>query len=212
MGDYDRRQSGGGHGGYNNNRKRRYRGEQLTLAEQRQLSTDARAAPVPAAKLTAFVPTDDDDYDRRPQRRRPDHAPVSVRIRKQLLNLAESPLRRSFVDLALQLAVEQPLRSPFVAAVVVFANTLKPELVDDVLGRVAPVVQTKIGEGEWRDVKLYLKFLACLQSCLSGDGVFPILEDLFNRAVVLQTEDSVDVSCHGSAGLCPQREERVADI
>jgi nuclear cap-binding protein subunit 1 len=175
------------------------------------------------ADKAVFAPLllDDDDYDRRPQRRRHDYAPVPVRIRKQLLNLAESPLRRwheevqaiaqlvadnyddaqlraGFLDLVLQLVVEQPLKTPFVAAVIVMCNALRPELVEEVLVRAAPLTQAKVREGEWRDVKLYLKFLACLQSCLAGDGVFPILEELFNRAVVLQTEDSVDVSAHSA--------------
>ncbi|KAH9910091.1 MIF4G like-domain-containing protein [Xylariomycetidae sp. FL2044] len=180
MADHDRRQSGGG--GYNN-RKRRYR--------------------------------DDDDYDRRPPRRRYDAPPLSVRIRKQLLSLAESPVRRwheeaqsvahvvadgwedeelrtSFLDLVPQMVVEQPLKTPFVAAVVLVVNSLKPEILDDLLARVAAATEEKVKEGDWRDVKLYLKFLACLQNCLQGDGLFPLLEELFNRAVDLQTASSDD--------------------
>ncbi|RYP77024.1 hypothetical protein DL771_001314 [Monosporascus sp. 5C6A] len=178
MADYDRRQSGGGH----NNRKRRYR--------------------------------DDDDYDRRPQRRRYD-APLPVRIRKQLLGLAESPLRRwheevqgiahvvadnyddqelrtSFLDLVPQMVIEQPLKTPFVAAVVLVVNSLKPELLDELLAKVATATEEKVKMGDWRDVKLYLKFLACLQGCLDGDGLFPVLEELFSRAVDLQTASSDD--------------------
>ncbi len=86
--------------------------------------------------------TDEDDYDRRPQRRRYEE-PLSVRVRKQLLSVAESPLKRvedeimiigktvcdnyedpelrnSFFDLVLQLVVEQPFKIPFVAAVLLF--------------------------------------------------------------------------------------------
>ncbi|KAI1377448.1 MIF4G like-domain-containing protein [Hypoxylon crocopeplum] len=178
MADHDRRQSGGGH----NNRKRRYR--------------------------------DDDEYDRRPQRRRYD-VPLPVRIRKQLLGLAESPLRRwheevqsiahvvadnyedqelrtSFLELIPQMLVEQPLKTPFVAAVVLVVNSLKPDILDDLLARVANATEEKVKVGEWRDVKLYLKFLACLQSCLEGDGLFPLLEELFSRAVDLQTASSDD--------------------
>ncbi|KAI1099878.1 MIF4G like-domain-containing protein [Jackrogersella minutella] len=178
MADHDRRQPGGGY----NNRKRRYR--------------------------------DDDDHDRRPQRRRYD-APLPVRIRKQLLGLAESPLRRwheevqsiahvvadnyedqelrtSFLELVPQMVVEQPLKTPFVAAVVLVINSLKPDILSDLLTRVAGATEEKIKVGEWRDVKLYLKFLACLQSCLEGDGLFPLLEELFSRAGDLQTASSDD--------------------
>lgn len=90
------------------------------------------------------------------------------------------------------MVIEQPLKTPFVAAVVLVANSLKPEIVTDLLARIAPLTEEKIKEGEWRDVKLYLKFLACLQSCLEGDGLFPVLEELFNRAVELQTSSSED--------------------
>lgn len=205
-------------------------------------------------------PTEDDDHqqsyrDQRGPRRRHE-PPVPSRLRKQIIDLADSPLRRvqeevngvahlladnydderlraNFVDLVLQLAVEQPLKTPFAAAVVLVVNTLtyKPPaaaaaaaptnggddgldtsmenggqeaapkepqptsgVVDDLLAKAAAQVEEKVRLGEWRAVKLYLKLLACLQSCLEGDGVFPILEDLFNQAVELQTANNEDVS------------------
>ncbi|KAL6910858.1 MIF4G like domain-containing protein [Trichoderma evansii] len=178
MADYDRRQQG------SYNRKRRYR-------------------------------DDDDHYDRRQQRRRIDSAPVPVRLRRQLLSIADSPLRRwgeevqsiarlvadnyddenlrnTFVNLVMQLVVEQPLKTPFVAAVVLVANTLKPEIVDAILTLATQETESKIAKGEWKHVKLYLKFLACLQACLQGDGIFPLLEELFSRAADLQTASSED--------------------
>ncbi|KAJ4054917.1 Nuclear cap-binding protein subunit 1 [Fusarium oxysporum] len=176
MADYDRRP-----GGY---RKRRYR-------------------------------DDDDHYDRRNQRRRVDSAPLPVRVRRQLLSIADSPLRRwaeevqsiahmvaenhddenlrkTFLDLVTQILLEQPLKTPFVAAVVHIINTLKPEFVDEILARIGQITADKIAQGEWRDVKLLLKFLACLQSLMEGDGLFPILEELFSRAADLQTASSDD--------------------
>lgn len=161
-------------------------------------------------------PDDDDHYDRRQQRRRIDSAPPPVRLRRQLLSIADSPLRRwgeevqsiarlvadnyddenlrnTFVNLAMQLVVEQPLKTPFVAAVVLVANTLKPEIVDAILTLATQETESKIAKGEWKHVKLYLKFLACLQPCLQGDGIFPLLEELFNRAADLQTASSEDV-------------------
>ncbi|KAJ9134724.1 Nuclear cap-binding protein subunit 1 [Coniochaeta hoffmannii] len=182
MADYDRRNDRRGGGGHYNNRKRRYR--------------------------------DDDDQDQRGPRRRFD-APPHVRVRKGLLAIAENPmrpwheevqsianlmtenyddelLRGNFVDLVLQLALEQPLKTPFTAAVVLVANTNKPELIDTLLTKLAGAIEARIAQGEWRDVKLYLKLLACLQSMLEGDGVFPVLEELFSRAVDLQTASSDD--------------------
>jgi nuclear cap-binding protein subunit 1 len=109
-------------------------------------------------------------------------------------NHDDENLRNMFLDLVVQLLLEQPLKTPFVAAVVLIINTLKSEFVDDVLARLAEVTQDKIAQGAWRDVKLLLKFLACLQSLLEGDGVFPLLEELFSRAADLQTASSDDVS------------------
>ncbi|RDA95772.1 hypothetical protein CP533_5114 [Ophiocordyceps camponoti-saundersi (nom. inval.)] len=181
MGDFDRRQAAGPY----HNRKRRQR-------------------------------DDDDHYDRRQQqRRRTDSAPVPVRLRRQLLALADSPLRQwgaevqavarmlhdnaddeqlcdTFVNLSMQLAVEQPLKTPFVAAVVLVANTLRPAVVDAVLARLARDIDGSLESGEWRQLKLLLKFLACLQPCLEGDGIFPLLDELFARAADLQTASSED--------------------
>ena len=172
--------------------------------------------------LIDSLSTDDDDhYDRRQQRRRTDSVPVPVRLRRQLVGIADSPLRRwseevqsiarlvadnyddenlrnMFVGLSMQLAIEQPLKTPFVAAVVLVANTLKPEIVDAVLEALAKETESKIAKGEWREVKLYLKFLACLQACLQDDGVFPLLEELFSRAADLQTASSEDVGVFSS--------------
>lgn len=147
-----------------------------------------------------------------------------MRVRKQLIAIAENPmrpwheevqavatlftdnwddelLRGNFVDLVLQLAVEQPLKTPFVAAVVLLANVAKPEVVDMLLAKLAALVEARIAAGEWRDVKLYLKLLGCLQGCLEGEGVFPLLEGLFERAVDLQTASSEDVSSARSGGF-----------
>lgn len=124
---------------------------------------------------------------------RPWHEEVSSIANLFTDNWDDELLRGNFVDLILQLAVEQPLKTPFLAAVLLVANAEKPEIVDMLLVKLATVAENKIKEGEWRDVKLYLKLLACLQGCLEGDGLFPLLEDLFSRAVDLQTASSEDV-------------------
>lgn len=141
--------------------------------------------------------------------------------------------------------IEQPLKTPFIAAVVLALNTLtfkaqappaaqngaedatmqdgaeaseaaKPAeptaepttaVVDNLLAKATASVEEKVKAGEWREVKLYLKLLACLQNCLDGDGVFPVLDTLFDRAVELQTASSEDVSWlyrrdDGDLGTC----------
>lgn len=139
-----------------------------------------------------------------------------VRVRKQLLSIAESPLKpieeeintiakivcdnledqelqTGFVDLVVQLVTEQPFKTPFVAAVVLNVNTLKSEIVDNVLEKVVARTNTMVQRGEWREVKLLLKFLGGLQGVLEGDGVWSVLQDILGKAIELQTENSEEV-------------------
>ncbi len=90
--------------------------------------------------------------------------------------------------------VEQPFKIPFAAAIVLVTNPQKPEITQEILLRVGIVAQKHLESGSWRDFKLCLRFLGCLQGLFEGDGVFPCLEDLFSRAVDLQTASSEDVS------------------
>jgi len=159
---------------------------------------------------------DEDDFDRRPQRRRYEE-PLAARVRKQLLSIAESPLKRvedeinsiakticdnhedeelrdSFFDLAIQLVAEQPFKIPFVAAVVLNVNILRSELVEELLKRTAARTNERIKEGEWREVKLLMKFLGGLQGLLEGEGVWVVLQDILTKAVDLQTENNEEVS------------------
>lgn len=168
--------------------------------------------PTRLTKLT----TDDDDYDRQPQRRRHSE-PLGFRVRKGLLSIAESPYkaveeevhnvaklvsdnyddeetRQTYFDVTLQIVLEQPFKIPFVAAVLVVLNGMNrgDEAVPALLEKAAKDTDARIKRGEWREVKLLLKFLGSLQGLLAGEGVWPILNELFDRAVDLQTASSDD--------------------
>ncbi len=67
-------------------------------------------------------------------------------------------------------------------------------MTQELLTRVTKAIQEYLEAGHWREVKLVLRLLACLQGLLEDDGVFPLLEELFSRAVDLQTSSSEDVS------------------
>lgn len=147
---------------------------------------------------------------------------MSSRVRKQFLSIAESPLKRvedevlsiaklvadnsedeevknSFFDLVIQLVVEQPFKIPFVAAVVLVVNTLKSELVKEVLGRAVMRVNEVVVKGEWREVKLLMKFLGGLQGLFDGEGVWIPIQDILERAVELQTDNNEEVCVLGYA-------------
>ena len=79
------------------------------------------------------------------------------------------------------------------AAIVLAINSQKPELAQEILSRSTIGIQEHLKAGAWREVKLVLRFLGCMQGMLEGEGVFPILEELFSRAADLQTASSEDV-------------------
>lgn len=160
---------------------------------------------------------DDDGNDGSRFQRRRYEEPPAVQLRKQVIAIAEAPHRRTdddilsisktiadnyfdtdltnaFLDLAVSLSTEQPLKIPFIAAIVLQTNTQKPEFTEEVLKKVGDALQRFINEGSWREVKLMLRFLACLQGLFMGDGIFPFLEDLFSRAGELQANSNDDVS------------------
>ncbi|QIW98596.1 hypothetical protein AMS68_004114 [Peltaster fructicola] len=164
---------------------------------------------------------DEDDFDNgRRQRARVD-IPPGTRIRRGLLEIGEDAapnmaprsaqsvaeqvaklaadnwsddfVKDIFCSVASKLVVEQPLKIPYVAATVLFANAQDAEIGALFLNRFIPQVQEAINAGEWRDFKLLLRFLACLGPMFAQDGVMPILDELFNRAADLQTESQEDV-------------------
>ncbi|KAL1637302.1 Nuclear cap-binding protein subunit 1 [Diplodia intermedia] len=157
---------------------------------------------------------DDRRDDRRPTRRRMEE-PIVGKLRRQLLTIAESPARdaeddardiarlasdnyedeeakASFLHLLLQLVTEQPFKIPFSAAVVLYINDTKPELVKEILSEAQRITQENLEAGNWRTFKLLLRFLACLQGLFEGEGVLSILDELFSRAVDLQAASSED--------------------
>lgn len=87
---------------------------------------------------------------------------------------------------------EQPFKIPYVAAVVMHANAHKPQVAAEMLKRTADFCQQHIEAGNWRLVKLILRFLACCSGLYNDEGVFPVLDELFNRAVDLQTASAED--------------------
>ncbi|KAK5166211.1 Nuclear cap-binding protein subunit 1 [Saxophila tyrrhenica] len=160
---------------------------------------------------------EDDDFEQQPYRnqRQRHEAPPGTRLRRGLLDIGEDSLRmphESAMNLAklamenyedeyvrdtlseaiLRLVEEQPFKIPFVAGVVLFAHDEKKEVAADVITKAGAQLQDRLEKGQWREFKLTLRFLACLSRVYEQDGVFPILDELFNRAVDLQTASQED--------------------
>ena len=89
---------------------------------------------------------------------------------------------------------EQPFKIPFIAAIIIAINLQKPSLTESILSKAGDAIQEHLNVGAWREVKLVLRLLGCLQGLLEDDGVFPMLDEFFSRAVDLQTASSEDVS------------------
>lgn len=149
------------------------------------------------------------------QRRRFD--PPGTRLRKKLLSLLDSSfstpqqeigdiasivvqhshddfVRDTFVDLVVSLALEQPAKVVFAAAVVRSVNASKPDLALELLGKLGESVNREIRRGRWREVKLGLRLLACVQDVVEGDGVLTVLDELFQRVIDLQSNNPEEVS------------------
>jgi nuclear cap-binding protein subunit 1 len=90
--------------------------------------------------------------------------------------------------------VEQPFKIPHIAATILYANDINGDVAKEMLTRVSSRAQEAVDSGCWREFKLLLRFLACLQGILEGDGVFPLLDELFSRAADQQTASQEDVS------------------
>lgn len=97
--------------------------------------------------------------------------------------------------------IEQPFKIPFVAAVALYGNEVKPEIAIEAMKRVGDRAQEALNAGEWKEFKLLLRFFACLQPLYQDEGVFTLLGQLFDTVVDLQSANENDVSCpHSSAG------------
>ncbi|KXT09480.1 hypothetical protein AC579_4440 [Pseudocercospora musae] len=159
---------------------------------------------------------EDDDYDQGGRNQRHQREPPpGTRIRKGLLEIAEDHGRLAhevaanlakltadnyddeyvqelFSTVTMKLVLEQPFKIPFVAAVVLYANTEKSAIAQDVLLKTGNQLQTSLEAGQLREVKLLLRFLSCLSPLFEEDGVMPILDTLFERAADLQTASQDD--------------------
>ena len=89
--------------------------------------------------------------------------------------------------------LEQPLKIPFTAAVILYANDTTPEVARETLAKAGAKAQELLDQGDWRGFKLVLRLFACMQVLFEGDGVYSILDELFNQAVDLQAASSEDV-------------------
>ncbi|ORX97967.1 MIF4G like-domain-containing protein [Clohesyomyces aquaticus] len=148
------------------------------------------------------------------QKRRREES-TSSKIRRMMLNIAASDklpqdeaqdiarllgeslddeaAMTEFFDTLVQLIIEQPFRIPHVAAVAFFANDDKPEITAQAVKRVGTKTQEMLRTGQWTEFKLLLRFLACLQSLYNDDGVFTLLNQLFDTIVDLQSANENDV-------------------
>lgn len=90
---------------------------------------------------------------------------------------------------------QQPGKIVFLAAVVQHVNDSRPELVKQLLESTGGLAQRCVRSGDWRGFKDVLRFLASLQPLFSDDGVFPVLDELFQRTIDLQTASPDDVRC-----------------
>jgi nuclear cap-binding protein subunit 1 len=183
-------------------------------------NVDSEVRIASASNLLDPLLTDvDDDGDDRPARKHKYEEPVASRLRREILIIGEPPVvnhtedvmqhgkriaenfeddqvRGPLLDTLVQLIAEQPLKIPFVAAIMRYANDQNADVTSQIVAKVAARAQESIELGLWRELKLMLRFLAILQDVFNDDGVFTILNELFNRAA-----DQQSASQHDTTGL-----------
>ena len=96
-------------------------------------------------------------------------------------------------DLTSSRLIEQPFKIPFAAAVIFYANDNDPKIATAAFERVTRLTQEALNDGQWKQFKLLLRFFACLQSVFDGDGIFTLLQQLFDTVVDLQSANENDV-------------------
>ena len=62
------------------------------------------------------------------------------------------------------------------------------------LAKVVRETQDALDAGKWDEVKLLVRFLACLQGILSDDGILPILDQFFDLAADFQAANTLDAT------------------
>lgn len=88
--------------------------------------------------------------------------------------------------------LEQPIKIPFLAAVILHANDLNSDIGTETLRVAVSRLSHSMKMGHWRNVKLLLRFLACVHEMIEGDGMFTFLNTLFQRAADQQAESPDD--------------------
>jgi nuclear cap-binding protein subunit 1 len=97
------------------------------------------------------------------------------------------------IDVLWYSAVEQPLKIQHLATMILLLNVDQPTFIPEILERIGKVGQEYLAKGNWRELKLILRLLAGLQGLFEGDGVFPLLDQLFEKAAELQQATADDV-------------------
>ncbi|KAJ5884152.1 uncharacterized protein N7473_011038 [Penicillium subrubescens] len=128
----------------------------------------------------------DEDFDRRPSETEIRGATAARRVEDDVVIIAKT-VAENYDD--------EELRDTLIniSLTSLFAYNNKPELGTELLNKAASALQKYIDSGSWREVKLLVRFLGCLQPLFESDGIFTLLEELFARAVDLQTASSEDL-------------------
>jgi nuclear cap-binding protein subunit 1 len=90
--------------------------------------------------------------------------------------------------------VEQPFKIPFVATVVRVANVDKEEIGKAVVNHFTTALNKFLALGAFTQIKLVLRFFACLGDMIGESGVLPLLEQLIAKLPDYQKEGD-EVRC-----------------
>jgi hypothetical protein len=92
---------------------------------------------------------------------------------------------------ALFRVVEQPFKIPFVAALALVINSQNAEAGKLILDEFSKATQAYLTEGLLTRTKLLLRFFGCVQGMLEGDGVYPVLNAIVDKAAAVLSAGEV---------------------
>jgi hypothetical protein len=91
------------------------------------------------------------------------------------------------MDANLRSVLDQPFKVPFVAAIVLVANAENSEVGKAVVEHFSGSLQKNLDHGAFTNVKLLLRFFACLGDMLEDKGAFLVLDHLADKVEACQT-------------------------
>ncbi|OLL22271.1 Nuclear cap-binding protein subunit 1 [Neolecta irregularis DAH-3] len=107
-------------------------------------------------------------------------------------DFSQNDIKAGFLSHLRSCVLEHPYKTPHFAAVIALANSREESIGKEILEYLIIATQAYLEQGQWRNVKLMLRFLACLSCMIEGEGIIEILEGLVSAVESSTTDGYAD--------------------